>query len=56
MSDETTNPDSDPAAGIQRVKQVSKRVNVRIPIRISTIDPEMDPKTGKKFFFTSVEL
>ena len=55
MSDATVNPDSVVAAGIQRAKQVNKRVNVRIPIRISTIDPEMDPTTGKLFFFTSDE-
>jgi Tfp pilus assembly protein PilZ len=32
-----------------------KRVNVRMKIRISTIDPESDPVTGKPFFRTSEE-
>lgn len=56
MSEPTANPDSVAVAGMQRTKQLNKRVSVRIPIRISTIDPEMDPKTGKLFFFTSDEF
>jgi Tfp pilus assembly protein PilZ len=36
-------------------KQGSKRVDVRVPIRISTIDPEKDPETGKLYFFTAEE-
>jgi Tfp pilus assembly protein PilZ len=35
--------------------QRSKRANLRIPIRISTIDPEKDPETGKLYFYTSEE-
>ena len=56
MSDAKTNLDSMAAAGMHRAKQLNRRVNVRIPIRISTIDPEVDPKTGKLFFFTSEEF
>ena len=37
-------------------RQGHRRVSARIPIRISTIDPEKDPKTGKLFFFTSDEF
>lgn len=56
MSDTTTTHDSVVAAGIARAKQVNRRLNVRIPVRISTIDPETDPRTGKLFFFTSDEF
>lgn len=56
MSETTTSADSAAAAVIHRVKQVNKRLNVRIPVRISTIDPERDPATGKLFFFTADEF
>ncbi len=36
--------------------QRHRRVSIRVPIRISTIDPEKDPSTGKLFFFTSDEF
>ena len=54
--DETT-PESETStvSEIERTMQRNKRVNVRVPIRISTIDPEKDPETGKLYFFTSDE-
>jgi Tfp pilus assembly protein PilZ len=35
--------------------KLSRRVAVRMPVRISTIDPETDPWTGKPYFRTSTE-
>jgi len=37
-------------------QQKHRRVNVRVPMRISTVDPDRDPKTGKLYFFTSEEV
>lgn len=51
-----TTPEASVAQKIERTKQCSKRVNVRVPIRISTIDPEKDPETGKLYFYTSEEV
>lgn len=42
--------------GRRATRQGHRRVSVRVPIRISTIDPEKDPETGKLFFFTSDEF
>lgn len=44
------------AEAIADKKQQHKRVSVRVPIRLSTVDPERDPKTGKLYFFTSEEV
>jgi Tfp pilus assembly protein PilZ len=35
--------------------KLSRRLAVRMPVRISTIDPETDPWTGKPYFRTSNE-
>lgn len=51
-----TTPEASVAKPIERAKQCSKRVNLRVPIRISTIDPEKDPETGKLYFYTSQEV
>lgn len=32
------------------------RVSVRVPVRVSTIDPEKDPRTGRLYFRASHEL
>lgn len=32
------------------------RVSVKLPVRISTIDPETDPRTGRPYFRASREL
>jgi Tfp pilus assembly protein PilZ len=37
--------------GIQR----SRRVETAVPVRVSTVDPESDPNTGKPFFRSSEE-
>lgn len=55
MSESTTEAEARAAAVSESTKKQSKRVNVRVPIRISTIDPEKDPETGRLFFFTSEE-
>lgn len=55
MSETAPDADTTVVAELARAKQVHRRVNVRVPIRISTIDPEKDPKTGKLYFFTSEE-
>ena len=49
-------PKASVAKRIERVKQRSKRASVRVPIRISTIDPQLDPETGKLYFYTSQEV
>jgi Tfp pilus assembly protein PilZ len=51
-----TTPEVSAAPPIHRTKQRTKRANVRVPIRISTIDPEKDPETGKLYFYTSQEV
>lgn len=56
MSEPKQDPEAAVVAHLERSKQRYKRVNVRVPIRISTIDPETDPATGKLYFFTSEEL
>jgi hypothetical protein len=33
-----------------------QRVTVKLPVRVSTIDPERDPQTGRPFFRASREL
>jgi Tfp pilus assembly protein PilZ len=38
----------DPATSAQRRRH--RRVDVDAPIRVSTIDPEIDPHTGRPFF------
>lgn len=37
-------------------RQQHRRLNVRVPIRISSIDPETDPDSGKPFFVMSEEV
>ncbi len=56
MSEMTPDADAAVVAQMERAKQHSRRANVRIPIRISTIDPEKDPESGKLYFFTSEEF
>lgn len=51
-----TTPEALITPQIERAKQCSKRANLRVPIRISTIDPEKDPETGKLYFYTSQEV
>lgn len=40
----------------ERRQQRHQRLSVRLPIRISTIDSEIDPSTGKSYFRTSEEI
>ncbi|MCP4036013.1 MAG: PilZ domain-containing protein [bacterium] len=56
MSEPTPDSEAAVVADLERAKQEHRRVSVRVPIRISTIDPDKDPKTGKLYFFTSEEL
>lgn len=51
-----TTPEASVATQTVRAKQHSRRANIRVPIRISTIDPEKDPETGKLYFYTSQEV
>jgi hypothetical protein len=44
-----------PASGGALDNKLRRRVAVRMPVRISTIDPETDPWTGKPYFRTSDE-
>ena len=46
-------PYSDAQQGRQ---QRHRRASVRLTVRISTIDPEIDEETGKPYFRTSEEL
>jgi Tfp pilus assembly protein PilZ len=55
MSESTNEAEVSAAAKSEGNKKQSKRVNVRVPIRISTIDPEKDPETGRLYFYTSEE-
>lgn len=55
MSEAISDSGAAAATHIEPSKQRHRRVNVRVPIRISTIDPEKDPHTGKLYFFTSEE-
>jgi len=41
-----------PNMGIQRFS----RITATLPVRISTVDPETDPSTGKHFFRSSEEI
>lgn len=34
-------------------RRTHMRFDVRVPVRISTIDPELDPRTGRKYFRSS---
>lgn len=36
-------------------RQMHRRMNLRVPVRISTIDSARDPETGKAYFHTSEE-
>ncbi len=56
MSDSTPETETSVVAEIEAKKQQHRRVSVRVPIRISSVDPERDPKTGKLYFFTSEEV
>ena len=56
MSESIPERDRTVVSKIEAANQASKRVNVRVPIRISTIDPEVDPETGKLYFFTAEEF
>lgn len=56
MSETGPESDRDVVSRIETINKSSKRVNVRVPIRISTIDPEKDPETGKLYFFTAEEF
>jgi hypothetical protein len=48
--------DADPATGQSKLNhRLRKRVAVRLPVRVSTIDPETDPWTGKLYFRSSDE-
>jgi Tfp pilus assembly protein PilZ len=38
-----------------RVQRFRRKL-VRLPVRISSIDPEVDPETGKPYFVTAEEL
>ena len=55
MNEQNLNQDTEVVAKIEASKKPGKRVSVRVPIRISTIDPEKDPETGKLYFFTAEE-
>jgi hypothetical protein len=55
MSEIKQNGDREVVSKNKAANQGSKRVDVRVPIRISTIDPEKDPETGKLYFFTAEE-
>lgn len=55
MSETRPEQDREVVSRIEAANQGSKRVSVRVPIRISTIDPEKDPATGKLYFFTAEE-
>ena len=44
------------SAGRNQGPQRYSRLSVRVPVRISSIDPEFDPTTGKPFFYTSEEV
>ncbi|MDP6979642.1 MAG: PilZ domain-containing protein [Myxococcota bacterium] len=56
MSESTPEVREAVVAEIEQKKQEHRRVNVRVPIRISTVDPERDHRTGKLYFFTSDEV
>ena len=45
----------EPECQTYAIRQQHRRLNVRVPIRISSIDPERDPETGKPFFRISEE-
>lgn len=50
------NRDGDPAdVEVKLNHRLRRRVAVRLPVRISTIDPETDPWTGKPYFRSSDE-
>ncbi len=40
---------------VEQTRKPDPRVSVRMPARISTIDPETDPLTGERFFRASSE-
>ncbi len=56
MSETIPDAEASVVAKIERTKQRYKRANLRVPIRISTIDPEKDPETGRLYFYTSEEV
>jgi hypothetical protein len=47
---------SDDGPGAERRVQRYHREAVRLPVRISSIDAEVDPETGKPFFLTAEEM
>ena len=55
MSESELSQDVEVVEKIEAKGGNSKRLSVRVPIRISTIDPERDPATGKLYFFTAEE-
>jgi len=55
MSETTSDSEAAAATHVEPSKQKHRRVNVRVPVRVSTVDPEKDPQTGKLYFFTSEE-
>jgi hypothetical protein len=46
---------NDPLGGTCSV-QLHRRARVRLPVRISTIDPEIHPETGRPYFCSSEEV
>jgi Tfp pilus assembly protein PilZ len=56
MSGLDGNRDSSVGTEVPARRQAHRRVSARVPIRISTIDPDKDPESGKLFFFTSDEF
>jgi len=45
----------DDVSTLERRVQRHQRKTVRLPVRISSIDPEIDPETGKPYFVTAEE-
>jgi hypothetical protein len=50
-----TRPELRPSEASRRPRQLHRRVDVLLPVRISTIDPETDPNTGKPYYQISEE-
>ncbi len=56
MSESTPEAEEAVVAEIEEKQQQHRRVSVRVPIRISTVDPDRDARSGKLYFFTSDEV